>query len=233
MKTIEVCLSPELIHQFSLQGKVVVVVDIFRATSCMVAGIANGVSSIFPTEKVEECLELGRQGMVTAGERGGQKVDGFEIGNSPFEYLQPKYKGAKIAVTTTNGTQAIHKSIGADQIVIGAFLNIGAVADYLIKADQNIVVHCAGWKGTVNLEDTLFAGALIERLRDMAKPEGDPAILAWQLYLAQRHDMVAFARTSSHAQRLAGFGIEKDLSYCMTESEFDVVPLFRDGVITQ
>lgn len=231
MRKIEVCLSPELIHQFELEGKLVVVADIFRATSCMVAGIGSGVQSIYPTEKVEECFELGRQGMITAGERGGQKVDGFEIGNSPFEYMQDKYKGARIAVTTTNGTQAIHRSIGAEEILIGAFINLTALINYLKTKESDIIVHCAGWKGTVNIEDTLFAGAVIERMKGSAAADGDPAIMAKELYLTHKNDLVSFGKASSHAKRLERFGITKDLEYCMTQDLFDVVPVFRDGEI--
>lgn len=231
MRKIEVCLSPELIHQFELKGKIVVVADIFRATSCMVAGIGSGVASIYPTEKVDECFELGKKGLITAGERGGQKVEGFEIGNSPFEYMQEKYKGAKIAVTTTNGTQAIYKSIGADQIIIGAFINLSAVVNHLKNLDQDIIVHCAGWKGTVNIEDTLFAGAVIDRLKATSETDGDPAVMALELYQAHKDNLVAFGKTSSHAKRLSGFGVEKDLEYCMTQDLFDVVPVFKDGFI--
>ena len=162
MRTIEVCLTPELIRQHNLKGKVVVVVDIFRATSCIVTGLANGVKSIRPVAEVEETMALGKQGYIMAGERGGQKVDGFDLGNSPYDYQDESLKGKKVAISTTNGSQAILKSQGASQILIGAFLNLESLTEYLLQLPQSIVIHCAGWKGTPNLEDTLFAGALID-----------------------------------------------------------------------
>ncbi|MEQ8629024.1 2-phosphosulfolactate phosphatase [Ekhidna sp.] len=229
MKTIEVCLTPDLIHQHDLSGKIVVVVDIFRATSCIVTGLANGVESIRPVKEVEECKALGNEGYLMAGERGGQKVEGFDMGNSPFEYLDDNVKGKKVAISTTNGSQAILKSEGADAILIGSFLNLEALTEYILQLPIGVVVHCAGWKGTPNLEDTLFAGALIDECAEEMEPVGDSALLAHQLFIANHENLLGLALTSSHAERLKGFGIEKDLEFCMEESKYQVVPKFIDG----
>jgi 2-phosphosulfolactate phosphatase len=222
-KKIDVCLTPELIHQHGLQNKIVVVVDIFRATSCIVSGLSTGVSFIRPLSGIDETLEWGAKGYITAGERGGLKVDGFDMGNSPFEYMRPEMNGKKVAISTTNGSQAILKSLAADEILIGAFLNISATAHYITSKHKDVVVHCAGWKGAVNLEDTLYAGALIEKLTDGYQASGDSAILAHQLYLANQHDLLAISQRSSHAERLAGFGVIKDIAYCVQMDEFDSV----------
>ena len=230
--TIEVCLTPDLIHQHDLNGKIVVVVDIFRATSCIVSGMATGVKSIYPVAEVEECFALGKSGKIMAGERGGTKVEGFDLGNSPFEYMCESVKDKEITVSTTNGTQAIAKSLGADQILIGAFLNLTALKDYLTKSKKDIIVHCAGWKGTVNIEDTLFAGALIDALAETHASEGDSALLAHGLFLFNQKDLMAVANASSHAKRLCAFGVEKDLEFCLKIGEFDVIPAFEDGKIT-
>ncbi|WP_258102551.1 2-phosphosulfolactate phosphatase [Marinoscillum sp. MHG1-6] len=232
MNKVEVCLTPELIHQFELKGKIAVVVDIFRATSCMVAGMGTGVNAIHPVAEVNECFEKGKSGRIMAGERGGIKVEGFDIGNSPFEYMCDMVKGKEIAVSTTNGTQAIVKSEGADEILIGAFLNLSAIANYLKASNKDVVIHCAGWKGTVNLEDTLFAGALIEVLLDNYQSHGDAALLASHVYQNSKHDLCAVAQTSAHAHRLASFGIEKDLTYCMQLDEFDIIPVCKNGIIS-
>jgi 2-phosphosulfolactate phosphatase len=231
MHQIEVCLTPELIHQFDLKGKIVVVVDIFRATSCMVAGMATDVKAIYPVAELEECLALGKQGKIMAGERGGIKVADFDIGNSPFDYMSDQVKGKEIAVTTTNGTQAIVKSIGADEILIGAFLNLSALKNYISKSGKDIIIHCAGWQGKVNLEDTLFAGALINVLKESHISEGDTALVALCVYEQNKYDLIKAAKASSHAIRLSGFGVEKDLEYCMQESLFDVVPIYLNDKI--
>lgn len=229
MRTIEVCLSPELIHQYDLAGKTVVVVDIFRATSCIVTGLANEVAAIKPVAEIEECLELGKQDYMMAGERGGIMVSGFDMGNSPFEYQSENVKGKKVAISTTNGTLAISKSKEADQIIIGAFLNLEAISEYLLEIESDVLIHCAGWKGTVNLEDTLFAGALIDECGEEMKAIGDAALLAHQLYIGNHESLYGLAKQSSHAERLAGFGIENDLEFCMTENQYDVVPILKNG----
>lgn len=110
MKTIDVCLSPELMHLYDVRNRTVVVVDILRATSTMVTALAHGAESITPFAKAEECLEMKYRGYITSGERDGKKIEGFSKGNSPFEYMDDQVRGMKIAFTTTNGTQAIEKS---------------------------------------------------------------------------------------------------------------------------
>ncbi|NQZ76985.1 MAG: 2-phosphosulfolactate phosphatase [Ekhidna sp.] len=224
MRTIEVCLTPELIHQHSLKGKTVVVVDVFRATSCIVTGLANEVEAIRPVGEVEETKELGKKGYLMAGERGGIKVPEFDMGNSPFEYQSEAVKGKKVAISTTNGSQAIIKSADADEIIIGSFLNLESVSSYLLQSKSNVVIHCAGWKGTPNLEDTLFAGALIDECAEEIDPTGDSALVAHQLYIGNHENLLGIAKQSSHAERLAGFGIEEDLEFCMKENEYQVVP---------
>jgi 2-phosphosulfolactate phosphatase len=225
---VEVCLTPELIHQHDLTNKLVVVVDIFRATSCMITGMAHPIQAIYPVETVEECTELGRKGMVMAGERGGEKIAHFDIGNSPFEYMRPEWKGRDIAVSTTNGTLTIKKSEGAEEILIGAFLNLSATAQYIQRQSKEVLIHCAGWKGTPNLEDTLYAGALIEALEDTTLI-GDSALLAQALYLQNKSDLLAAARKSGHAARLAGFGITRDISFCIEEDNYQVVVRYEKG----
>ena len=231
MRTIEVCLTPYLIHQHELKGKVVVVVDIFRATSCIVTGLANGVEAIKPVGEVGEAKALGKEGYLMAGERGGIKVPEFDMGNSPFDYQTEEIKGKKVAISTTNGSQAIIKSKGAEEILIGAFLNLESLSEYLLQLKTNVLIHCAGWKGTPNLEDTLFAGALIDECAEEMNPTGDSALIAHQLYIANHENLYGIAMQSGHAQRLSKLGIEKDLEFCMTENEYQAVPKLADGEI--
>jgi 2-phosphosulfolactate phosphatase len=197
----------------------------------MTTAFAHGIASITPFAKMEDCLALKDKGYFTAGERDGKKVEGFDLGNSPFEYMDEKLKGQKIAFTTTNGTQAIAKSIGAQEIIIGSFLNLSAVADYLLKGTNNVLVVCAGWKGRVNLEDTLFAGALVELLKEHTQPDCDAPVAAQHLYNQAKHDMVDFLKDSSHVRRLAKLNIYKDIQFCLTADQYTVVPVLKDGVL--
>jgi 2-phosphosulfolactate phosphatase len=229
MKTIDVCLSPDLMHLYPVSDRVVVVVDILRATSCMVTALAHGVQSIRPFANLEECMAMKAQGYYTAGERNGEKVEGFDFGNSPFEYMDEKLIGARIAFTTTNGTQAIAKSHGAKEIIIGAFLNLSAVTEYLKNGNDSVLVVCAAWKGKVNLEDTLFAGALVENLKDHVEPDCDAPLAAQRLFNLAKKDMIGFLKDSSHVKRLNRLNIHKDIEFCLTPDLYSVIPSLIDG----
>ncbi|MEM7108267.1 MAG: 2-phosphosulfolactate phosphatase [Bacteroidota bacterium] len=229
MKTLDVCLSPDLIHLHDLENKNVVIVDILRATSCIVAGLASGVEHIIPFANLEESQKMKANGYLIAGERSGEKVAGFDLGNSPFDYMDHAVKGKKIATTTTNGTLAIEKSKGAKNVIIGAFLNINAVAEFLIQQDESVIIFCAGWKGKVNLEDSLFAGALVELLQNDFANECDSPLLVQSAYQSMQHDLLGFVENSSHAKRLNKLSILKDTAYCMQFNAFDIVPRLKDG----
>ena len=231
LKTIDVCLTPDLMHQYSVADRTVVVVDIFRATSCMVTALANGVASITPFANLDDCRAMKAQGYDTAGERDGKKVEGFDHGNSPFEYMVEEMKGRQLAFTTTNGTQAIARSLGAREIIIGSFLNLSAVAKHIMKSDNNVLIVCAGWKGKFNMEDTLFAGALVDLTEGGIEPECDAPRAAKHLYLTARNDMKSFLATASHVKRLAKLNVIKDIEFCLTLDVYNVVPILREGVL--
>jgi 2-phosphosulfolactate phosphatase len=231
MKTIDVCLSPELMHLYNVQDRTVVVVDILRATSCMVTALANGAERIMPFADLEECRKMKMRGFVTSGEREGKKVDGFDKGNSPFEYMGEEVRGLKIAFTTTNGTQAIEKSKDAKQVIIGSFLNLTAVVRNLLLGENSVLIVCAGWKGRVNLEDTLFAGAVVEKLKDYLGPDCDAPLAARHLYNMAKDDMPKFLSESSHVKRLNRLNIHEDFEFCLTVDKFNVLPRLRNGLI--
>jgi 2-phosphosulfolactate phosphatase len=232
MKTIDVCLSPDLMHLYQVYDRTIVVVDILRATSCMTTAFAHGVDSIVPFANLEDCRAMRSKGYITSGERDGKKVEGFDRGNSPYEYMGELVKGKKIAFTTTNGTQAIEKSKGAKEIIIGSFLNLSTVAKHLLLNGSNILIVCAGWKGKVNLEDTLFAGALIEKLKGHIEPDCDAPLAAQHLYNLAKDDMVKFLSNSSHVKRLGRLHIHKDIEYCLTPDQYKVLPRLEGHVLT-
>lgn len=233
MRNIEVCLSPELVHLFDLNGKIAVVVDILRATSCMVTAMANGVSEIKTVCDLNECKKLqSEHGFIGAAERNGVKEEGFKFGNSPFSYIDNCVENERLAMTTTNGTVAIEKSKTADEIVIGAFLNKSAVISYILEKNMDVVVVCAGWKGQVNLEDTLFAGALIEGLGDNYNHSSDAALLALNAYESGRENLCAYLANCNHVQRLSKMkDIGKDIEFCLQEDVYQVVPVLKNDVL--
>lgn len=223
MRNIEVCLSPELIHLFDLKNRIVVVVDIFRATSTMITALANQVESILPVADLETCRNFRNQGYIIAGERNGLPAEGFELGNSPLSYVKKAFAGQKIAVTTTNGTLAIEKSKGSAEILLGSFLNLQATANYLSRKENDLIIHCAGWKGKFNLEDSLYAGALIEALSQTHSFECDGALAMKTLYQATKEDLVTFLNQASHAKRLQNHHVEADIDFCLTLNKYDIV----------
>lgn len=224
MRKIEVCLSPDLIHLFDLKGKIVVVVDIFRATSTMITALANQVTSIMPVADLETCRNFSNQGYVIAGERNGLRAEGFELGNSPLSYLNHSYAGKKIAVTTTNGTLTIEKSKpGSAEILIGSFLNLHATVDYLSSKEHDVLVHCAGWKGMYNLEDSLYAGALAEALSLTHTSDCDGTLAMKTLFRSVKKDLTSFLYQASHAKRLQNHQVEDDIDFCLTLDKYDIV----------
>jgi len=225
MSSIDICYSPELIELYTLQGKIVVVVDILRATSCITTGIAHGVKSITPFESLEACIAMKEKGYYIAGERGGKKVEGFDIGNSPFSYMEEYLIGEKIAITTTNGTVAIEKSKEASKIVIGSFLNISSIASFLVSQKSDVLFFCAGWKGHVSLEDTLFAGALTKMLESDFDFDDDGVMMAHSLYEKEESNILKTVQNSSHARRLKKFDVIKDIEFCLTRDKYNVVPI--------
>ena len=233
MKQVDVCLTPELLHQHQIQNTIVVVADIFRATSCMVTGLAHGLEGIIPVETIEEARRYQARGYFAAAERNGSTPEGFELDNSPFSYMNPQLQGATVAVTTTNGTQAIRQSRQAVKVMIGAFLNLGALAAYLRRQQYDVLILCAGWKGRPNLEDTLFAGALAGALQQEGSVVEDAAQMAIRLYQQARPDLLGFVANASHVRRLQRLGIQKDIAYCLQHDLYDVLPILRGHLLVR
>ncbi len=230
MNSIEVCFTPELIHLHEVKGKLVVVVDIFRATSTMVAALAHGVTEILPFADLESCRAMQGQGYLIAGERDGLTAPGFELGNSPVAFLEGNYAGKKLAMTTTNGTLALDKSKGASEILIGAFPNLKATASYIQSRNLDVLIHCAGWKGRFNLEDSLYAGALVQALSSSHANQEDGAIAMSSLFAKEGDNLTSYLAQASHAKRLQNHGIEADIDFCLSLNLYDqVVGLTQKG----
>jgi 2-phosphosulfolactate phosphatase len=232
MNSIEVCFTPELIHLHEVSGKLVVVVDIFRATSTMVAALAHGVTEILPFADLESCRAMQAQGYLIAGERNGLTAPGFELGNSPVAFVEGNYAGKKLAMTSTNGTLAIEKSKGAAQILIGAFPNLQATATYIQSQNLEVLIHCAGWKGRFNLEDSLYAGALVKALNASHANHEDGALAMGSLFAQEGDNLSNYLAQASHAKRLQNHGIEADIDFCLTLNRYEqVVGLAGDGAL--
>jgi 2-phosphosulfolactate phosphatase len=227
---LETSLSPTLIDQHELHGKSVVVIDVFRATTTITTALESGMSMVRPVSELTDALRLGEQGYLPAAERDGMVAPGFQHGNSPLEYRDnPAMQGAKLALTTTNGTRCVHLSAPAEDIVAGALRNRSAVARYLLAAGRDAVLFCAGWKDRPNLEDTAMAGALAEALSPYFANGDDATWTALAVWKQARTDLNAWARRTSHYKRLVDKGMREDVDHCLDLDTSHVVPVLRDG----
>lgn len=231
--SIQTCFSPATYPLFADSDSIVVVVDIFRATSAICTAIQHGVDRMIPVASVEDAQRYKDLGFLVAAERNAVKLEGFDFGNSPFHYMTPDVQGKTIAISTTNGTQAIEAAKDAAVIAIGSFLNIQALANWIKPQGRNVIILCAGWKNKFNLEDTLFAGALAGLLLedDRFSTTCDSSIAAGYLYEKASSDLFGFLENSSHRNRLKNLNLEKDIRYCLSINTMDIVPIVHEGGI--
>lgn len=227
-------LSPSLFHLYDINNAIVVIVDVLRATSTIATALYNGAKCVIPVDSVAKCIELGKKiDAITAGERDGKIAEGLEYGNSPFEYPREFIAGKTLVLTTTNGTRLLHMALerGAGHIITGSFPNLSAVCDYLIAQNQPVVIGCAAWKDRVNMEDMLFAGAVIHRVKSHFAINCDSSQIAETLYMKAKKDLFEFMKEkyASHYHRLMNFGVEGDIRYCLTPDCANVLPFYEDG----
>lgn len=221
----------------TLSRKTIVVIDILRATSVIIHAISQGALEIIPVATVEEAFQLAKrfpQGTtLLGGERGSKKIEGFDLGNSPKEYIAEKVKGKRVILTTTNGTKAFHSVSSGKEIMAGSFFNIGAIGRRCLDLGQDLLIFPSGDEGRFSLEDTVCGGMLI----DLIAREGngikltDSCWTARILYQRFKDNLVEAFRLSCHGNDLIAKGFEDDLAYCAQIDITDIVPAFRDGVI--
>jgi 2-phosphosulfolactate phosphatase len=234
LPSIHTCLSPSLLHLYDVSDSIVVIIDILRATSTIATAIHNGARNIIPVDSVAEGIKLGKQmDAITAGERDGKIAEGLKYGNTPLQYTKDFIEGKILILTTTNGTRLLHKALseGAPEIMTGSFCNLSAVCDHLILQNKNVILACAAWKDRINIEDTLFAGAVISRIKDKFHINCDASQVAESLYSEAQHDLFLFMKekNASHYHRLMGYGLEEDIRYCLTIDNANVLVLYKEG----
>lgn len=221
-----------------VRDKTIVVIDVLRACSTIVTALDNGAKEIIAVEdmaaagKIAQNLDQSRY--LLCGERDGVKIDGYHLGNSPTEYTSKSIKGKTLILSSTNGTQTITKAHQAKKLIIGSFLNLGAVVDELKQSTNEIILVCSGWKNRLSLEDTLCAGMIINRLTDGELPADarDGAKVAYVLSEKYRENVGGILETSNHADRLRELGYEKDISYCSQIDITRTLPVLKEGTIT-
>lgn len=235
MRKIEVCYSPALYPYYRNDEAIVVVADILRATTAICAAFENGVRHVVPVAGLEEAREWKKKGFLVAAERDGIVLDFADFGNSPFNFTPERVKDATIVYSTTNGTQAIRTAAEARHVVIGAFVNLSALSEWLISKDSDVLVFCAGWKNRYNLEDSLFAGALADTLIRGGRYDTncDATVTSIELWELARKDLPGYMEKAAHRHRLKKLGLDDIMPYCTTPDSTRVIPLLKDHLLVE
>ncbi len=234
MPTIDIVVSPAEFPYYECKNHIVVVIDIFRATSSIVTAFANGAQSMIPVKSIEEAHTYKQKGYLVAGERNGIPIEGFDFGNSPLDFTKEKVLDKNIVITTTNGTQAMEmaKQKG-NEVIVGSFLNINAVIKYLVQSNKNVTLFCAGWKNKFNLEDYVCAGMLAHHLYTEHHFElnSDAALLGYLVFDRSKKKLKEFLNMSSHKKRLENSDLDKDIDFCLQQSICNVVPVLKKDAL--
>jgi len=220
-----------------VRDKMVVVIDVLRAASTIVTALQNGSKGVIAVDNMADASRIAQNldptSYLLCGEKDGKKIEGYHLGNSPFEYDTNIIEQKTLLLNTTNGTRAIHRSSSADTLIIGCFLNVSAVVDTLRNADKEIIIICSGWKNRLSFEDLLCAGYIISKLNNgvLASDTPDGAQVAFALFDQFGSDIPKVISRCNHAIRLKDIGYEKDVDYCCQIDTHKIVPELRDGII--
>lgn len=217
-----------------LVGHTVISIDLLRSSTSMTWALVNGATKVIPVTEAAEAVSIASRmgGCILGGERGGIKLPGFDLGNSPFEYNKEAVSGKSVVVSTTNGTGAICGTEGAANVLLGCMLNCTAVARRAAELGNDVIIMCAGTEGDISADDLYAAGAIAEaimQLTDNASP-CDMTIVARMIYRTWKADHREFFSTY-HCSRLIKMGFEKDVEFCLRRDITDIVPEYLNGVL--
>ena len=233
-KYVEVCFSPLLFPIIKDKSAIVVVVDVLRATSAICTAFENGLDKLIPVETIEEARQYKEDGYMVAAERDGIVKDFADFGNSPFNFTPERVAGQTIAYSTTNGTRTIHMAEDFHKIVIGSFLNLNALTEWLIKENHNVVILCAGWRGRFNIEDSLMAGALsIKLIEDHHfTTVCDSAYAAMDLWDLAKADVLNYLEKAAQRHRLKKNKLDDVIPFCFSDPNYSsIIPVYQNGML--
>jgi len=232
-KKIEVCLTPSVFSEFRNDDAIVVVVDILRATSAIITAFMHGVRKIIPVATLEEAKAYKDKGYLVAAERDGIVRDFADFGNSPYNFQQQKIRNREIVYSTTNGTHCIMMARNSYRVLIGGYLNLTALSDFIKAEQRDLLILCAGWKNKFNLEDTLFGGALAEKvLQDQNYGTiCDSALASIDLWTIARADMMHYIEKAAQRHRLKKNGLDDVIEYCHTPDLTALIPVLKENYL--
>ncbi len=238
MKTLDVFFSAGSFNDNEVRKKTVVVIDVLRASSTIVTALMNGAKGVIPVMDMAEAsrisLSVDSDNVLLCGEKDGIKIEGYDLGNSPFEYDRKAVEGKTLIFNTTNGTKAMRKGVGSANLYVASFLNLSAVVEKLRHETNDIVLVCAGWRGRLGLEDLLLAGNIIHKLNDGHNiPDmRDGSKVALGIYEKYQHNITEVILNSNHADRLKSLNAVEDINYCTQVDTSTLLPVLKEGIIT-
>lgn len=223
-------LPKDLAQEESLQDKVCIVLDIFRASSTIITALGNGCKQITPTLEIEQAWSKKHAdaSLLMAGERLSIKIEGFDFGNSPLEFTKELVDGRRLVMNTSNGTKAVLACKEAHKVFIGAFINAEAVMQAAFNENKDIIVVCAGTNGSFSLEDSLCAGYLVKLAMQNGAQVTDTAYAAMLMYERVADKLIEHAARSQNGARLYEIGLEADVEYCLTLNSSNTVAIYDD-----
>lgn len=234
---IDIILTAADIQPEKIKDKIVVIIDVLRATSVMITALANGAKAVYPYKDIESVLENSKKSksFVLGGERKGLKIEGFDFGNSPLEYTKEAVSGKDMFMTTSNGTRAIENSAnGSKKLFIAAFLNVESVAKKILEENDDTVIICSGTDNNFSLDDALCAGEIIRRVKEKNRDIQLTDISLAMKKLAETSLVIEETlEGSKHFEYLKTIGFYGDMNHCFTMDMFDIVPEYKNGVITK
>ena len=232
-RKLETCFSPALYEAEGHENSIVVIIDVLRATSAICTAFENGAASIIPVAEINEAKAYKSQGYLVAAERDGYVLDFADFGNSPFNFTREKVEGKTIVYSTTNGTGIINMASSAGTIIIGSFLNISALTLYIGEREKNVVLFCAGWKNRFNLEDTICAGAIAERLMktSLYSTICDSTMAAIDLWSLAKKDLQGYIKKVAQHTRLHDKGLDDCIEFCLKADFTKKIPVIKNGIL--
>lgn len=234
---IDIILTAADIQPEKIKDKIVVIIDVLRATSVMITALANGAKAVYPYKDIESVLENSKKSksFVLGGERKGLKIEGFDFGNSPLEYTKEAVSGKDMFMTTSNGTRAIENSAnGSKKLFIAAFLNVESVAKKILEENDDTVIICSGTDNNFSLDDALCAGEIIRRVKEKNRDiQLTDISLAMKRLAETSLGIEETLEGSKHFEYLNTIGFYGDMNHCFTMDMFDIVPEYKNGVITK
>ncbi|MFQ3578965.1 MAG: 2-phosphosulfolactate phosphatase [Bacteroidales bacterium] len=231
--TVEVCYSPIMYDLFKNDNAITVVVDVLRATTSICTAFHNGVKKLYPVENETIAAEMKKQGYLVAAERNGIALDFADFGNSPFNFTKDNVENKELVYTTTNGTKSIMLAKDSYKVVIGAFVNLSALTQWLVEQQKDVIILCAGWKDKYNIEDSVGAGAISERLIKTERfiTNCDSAITAIDMWKHWEFALSDLINLSAQKGRLLKIGMDDCIDYCLSIDETDVVPILENNYL--